>query len=55
LLAAFEGAPEIDLAELRAESDAYIDPSAWCWDDWEAWTDRHIRRGGAGASDIDRI
>lgn len=36
LLAAFEGAPIIDLEELRAESDAYLDPSAWCWDDWES-------------------
>lgn len=42
LLAAFKDAPVIDLEELRAESDAYLDPSAWCWDDWEAWADRHL-------------
>jgi hypothetical protein len=44
LLAAFKGAPTIDLTELRAESDAYVDPCAWGWDDWEAWADRHLGR-----------
>jgi hypothetical protein len=42
LLAAFKGAPSIDLEELRAESDAYLDPSPKDWYAWAARNDRHV-------------
>lgn len=48
LLAVFEDAPTIDYEELRADLDAVADQTPWGWDDWEAWADRHVRRGGAG-------
>lgn len=42
LLDAFQGAPPLEYEELRADIDAYVDPSPWSWDDWEAWADRHF-------------
>lgn len=43
----FKDAPRIDYERFRADIDAHVDPSAWGWDDWNAWSDRHVGRAGS--------
>ena len=42
----FKDAPRLDYERFRADIDAHVDPGAWGWDDWRAWSDRHFGRVG---------
>lgn len=46
LVEIFKDAPRLDYERFRADIDAYVDPSAWGWDDWKTWSDRHLGRAG---------